>query len=268
MGRRKRNDDRCKLCNSRPVNFVNSHIIPRAFFHQLRGSDPHSIALDVGGIKNRVHKKQAGFSDRSLLCEPCEKRFSNFDSYGWKIFGRSDLTQNPLSHQQRLYAYEIHCDADLIHRFFLSIYWRASRSKTEVVRDFRLYRSYEDRILESIFGGNPINTDYYQTTVWKLTEDYLGPFSRAMFEPLAAFQSDGSVICQCSLPELKVVTFINSKKPITEWLKIHRPDQFIMPLLDASRNRQELGFLDRIHKRYHQRITPIARDESERDKRI
>jgi hypothetical protein len=41
-----------------------------------------------------------------------------------------------------------------------------------------------------------------------------------------------------------------------------------MPLLDASRNRQELGFLDRIHKRYHQRITPIARDESERDKRI
>jgi hypothetical protein len=253
MSRRARIKDRCKLCQSRPVKFVNSHIIPRSFFRLFRGNDPHSIALDVGGNVNQVHKKQAGFADPEMLCESCEKKFSNFDSYGWKTLGSRDLTENPLTHQLRLYGYAVPCDADLIHRFILSIYWRASVSGTGFTENFKLYRRYEDQILKDIFGSNPISAQYYQTIVFKLAEDYLGTFSKTMFEPLASFQPDKSVMCQFYLPGLKIVTFIDGPAQIAEWLKIHKPDQFILPLLDGSRNQQELAFLERIHRRYHQR---------------
>jgi hypothetical protein len=260
MKRRTRKKDRCKLCNSRSVKFVNSHIIPRSFFHLFRGNEPHSIEVDVGGNIKQVRKKQAGFADPSMLCESCEKRFSNFDHYGWKILGHKDLTENPLTHQLRVYGYTAHCDADLIHRFILSIYWRASVSETTFTKNFKLYRRYEDQILKDIVSSNPISAQYYQTIVFKLARDYLGPFSKTMFEPLASFQPDKSVMCQFNLPELKIVTFVNSPVLITEWLKIHKPDRFILPLPDGSRNQQELAFLERIHRRYHQRSAKSRRD--------
>jgi hypothetical protein len=92
VSHRATNNNRCKLCQSRPLKFSNSHIIPRSFFHLFRGDEPNSVALDVGGKTNKVQKKQAGFSEPAMLCESCEKKFSNFDSYGWKILGSKNLT--------------------------------------------------------------------------------------------------------------------------------------------------------------------------------
>jgi len=259
MSHRARSNYRCKLCQSSPAKFANSHIIPRSFFHLFRGDEPHSIALDVGGNVNQVHKKQAGFADPAMLCESCEKRFSNFDSYGWKILGSKNLTKSALRHQLRVYGYSVQCDTDLLHRFILSIHWRASVSKIGFTQNFKLYRRYEDQILGDIFASAPISTQYYQTTVFKLAKDYLGPFSKVMFEPLASFQPDKSVMCQFNLPELKIVTFINGSPPFAEWLKINKADRLILPLLDESRNRQELAFLERIHGRFHQRATKSRR---------
>jgi hypothetical protein len=253
MSHRATNNNRCKLCQSRPLKFSNSHIIPRSFFHLFRGDEPNSVALDVGGKTNKVQKKQAGFSDPAMLCESCEKKFSNFDSYGWKILGSKNLIETPLRHELQLYGYSVQCDTDLLHRFILSVYWRASVSKIGFAQNFKLYRQYEDQILRDIFASAPISAQYYQTTVFRLSSDYLGPFSKAMFEPLANFQPDKSVICQFNLPELKILTFINGPARFAEWLRINKPDQLILPLLDGSRNQQDLAYLERIHRRFHER---------------
>jgi hypothetical protein len=89
MDRRKRRLERCKLCGAKGVTLVKSHIIPKSFFKQFRGSEPHSIVASADDGK--IERKQAGFWDPNILCDQCEKKFSDLDSYGWKILASPQL---------------------------------------------------------------------------------------------------------------------------------------------------------------------------------
>jgi len=185
-----------------------------------------------------------------MLCEDCEKKFGPFDEYGFKILGRSNLTERPLLHNGRLYGYEINCDTDRLHRFVLSVLWRAAVTRLPAFSSLEL-RQYREPLLRVIFATAPIDGGYYQTIIFRLADDYLGEFSNVMFEPVASFQKDKSVMCQLYIPRLKIVTFIGNRTYIPNWMKLYDPNKAVLAYLSASMNQQEYGFLHRIHSAYH-----------------
>jgi hypothetical protein len=54
---------------------VDAHVIPRSFFKATRGAGKHSILSIVDEKKLDRKFKQAGFSDKTILCEQCERLF-------------------------------------------------------------------------------------------------------------------------------------------------------------------------------------------------
>jgi hypothetical protein len=100
---------------------IKAHAIPRKFFEGIRGTGNYSVLIDANKpLKAAGTYYQAGAYDNEILCEDCEKKFSDFDSYGWQILGKPSLA-NPLYHdfEEFPYAYKIDCNTDKIRRFNL-----------------------------------------------------------------------------------------------------------------------------------------------------
>lgn len=204
----------------------------------------------MSGEGRVVEKKQAGFSDRNLLCLDCEKKFSGLDAYGWRILGDPDLSRPKFDHQFRHYGYIIRCDVDQLHKFILSVLWRASATRIAFYDKLCLGR-YHQEVEKLIFSTAPVATDRYQTIIFRLSDDFLGEFSGTIFPPLADRLQDGALMCQLFLPKLKIVTFIGPAPVMQHWMKLSSPDSFIMPFLTAANNRLEWSFLERIHRNFH-----------------
>jgi hypothetical protein len=248
MDRQTRRHLRCQFCKWKPVVFAKAHVIPRSFFHLFKGKELNSIVVDIE--RKRIEKKQAGYSDPAMLCRECEAKFNPLDNYGFKILGRSNLIEKPLYHKGFPYAYEINCETDKLHRFLLSVLWRASVSDLPAFSNVQLWQ-HQGPLLHDIFASSPIDSQRYQTIVFKLDGDFLGPFSHSMFEPLASFQKDKSAMCQLYLPYLKAVTFIGSRVNIPDWMRLVDPGRAILPRLHTGNSGVEWQFLDRIHQAYH-----------------
>jgi hypothetical protein len=70
----------CKLCGN-AADLVNAHIIPEAFFRELRHEDKPPLL--VTNTKGHFPKKvPIGVYDPEILCASCEKKFLPFDTYG------------------------------------------------------------------------------------------------------------------------------------------------------------------------------------------
>jgi hypothetical protein len=75
---------------------IKAHAIPRKFFEGIRGTGNYSVLIDANKpLKADGTYYQAGTYDNEILCEDCEKKFSDFDNYGWQILGKPSLA-NPL----------------------------------------------------------------------------------------------------------------------------------------------------------------------------
>jgi hypothetical protein len=147
--------------------------------------------------KEAYREETGGYSDPAILCAECEKKFNQLDHYGFKILGRSNLTEKPLYREGFPYAYEINCETDKLHRFLLSVLWRASVSGLPAFSTIQL-RQYQEPLLHDIFASSPIDSQQYQTIVFKLDDDFLGPFSHIMFEPVGSFQKDKTPCASCT----------------------------------------------------------------------
>ena len=84
--------------------------------------DPNSVLVDVTGEGKLTRRIQAGVYDDEILCRNCESRFSDLDTYGWKILGDLDLSQPYLDPGFQLVGYTIDCDTDKLRRFISQFY--------------------------------------------------------------------------------------------------------------------------------------------------
>jgi hypothetical protein len=81
----------CRMCG-RVKQLINAHIIPRKFFEGIRGTHKYAVQVDSSRpLKGAGTFYQAGIADKKVLCEECERRFGDFDTYGWKILGKLSL---------------------------------------------------------------------------------------------------------------------------------------------------------------------------------
>jgi hypothetical protein len=118
----------CRLCNL-PGKFANSHVIPEAFWRDLR--DGKEMPLIVSGSKGSFPKRAPiGVYDQTILCEDCETRFNAMDSYGIdillkkreKLFRLVSLEGTPVAWQSEA------VDQHRLLVFLVGTLWRASVS--------------------------------------------------------------------------------------------------------------------------------------------
>jgi len=79
----------CKFCHKQVPKLVDAHIIPRSFFRATRGKAKSFIFVGVDNADLDRKFKQAGISDKTILCEQCERLFTPYDTHGFKVV--SDL---------------------------------------------------------------------------------------------------------------------------------------------------------------------------------
>lgn len=145
----------CRLCGA-SSGFVNSHIIPEAFFRVLRNGE--EAPLIIAGAAGQVPKKSPiGVYDQGILCGTCEGRFLQWDTYGIDVLlTRFDHFFNPIFKEEKIVGYEApDIDKVKLLDFLTSVMWRASVSSQLFYQSVQL-GPYEAQIRERMLaqGGH------------------------------------------------------------------------------------------------------------------
>jgi hypothetical protein len=112
----------CRLCGA-VAGLVKSHIIPRAFFNIEDDQPSQLISNRVGSFPRRA---PIGVYDR-IVCEPCERSFSDYDSYAATVLLNALDSYRPIVHEGRPLAYIVpSIDYRLLKLFAVATLWRAS----------------------------------------------------------------------------------------------------------------------------------------------
>lgn len=172
----------CRLCRENSV-FVKSHVIPEAFFRELR--DGGEIPLLVAGKMGHLPKKAPiGVYDPGILCAPCEARFSSVDSYGIAVLlSKFDDYFKPLHVGDRAVAYQgDEVDTTRLLQFLVSILWRGSVSTQPFYSTVAL-GPLEQLAREAVFGATVPHTFNAVLSRWSDNDDEGLP-TTGMMNPL------------------------------------------------------------------------------------
>jgi hypothetical protein len=135
---------------------VDAHVIPRSFFKVTRGTGKHSILIGVDEKKLDRKFKQAGVSDKTILCEQCERLFTPYDKHGFEavieMLDSKQIYQDELGNPCAYIAKK--ANYDLFKLFILSVLWRASVSSIEFYEAIKL-GAHEERIQRMLADNNP-----------------------------------------------------------------------------------------------------------------
>ncbi len=142
----------CKLCLNTVDKFVDSHIIPRAFYEGIERQGMLSVSENNLGGKNTRRLKKGLYGQ--FLCHDCEKRFNQYDEPAIKLFKQNSQTKQLVQEGNKsACVIENAVDhKDIIHKFALSVLWRASVCGQREYKELSL-GSYNEPIRESLLTG-------------------------------------------------------------------------------------------------------------------
>lgn len=118
----------CRLCNL-PRKFAKSHVIPRAFWPELRGGKDVPLLVS-SSERSFPQRSPIGVYDQTILCEACETKFNEMDDYGINILlkRKAELFKSvPPEGEPVAWKSEV-VDQDRLLVFLVGILWRASVS--------------------------------------------------------------------------------------------------------------------------------------------
>lgn len=117
----------CKLCGL-DRKLIRAHVLPRFCFADALKEEGYVI--EVTNATDRYNRKlPVGIYDRELVCEPCERLFSPWDSYGKFFLFDRDFSGEKRADCQRGSALIIsEYDYTKLKLFFLATLWRAAAS--------------------------------------------------------------------------------------------------------------------------------------------
>jgi hypothetical protein len=149
---------KCGMCEE-VKRLIDAHAIPRTFFKDLKQGGNYAVLVDANKpMKSAGTFYQAGVYDSAILCEDCERKFSEFDRYGWQILGPMAVDRPPPNSKEDSYVYKIDCDTDKLRRFILAVLWRASVSKNPFYAAVNL-GPYETASRARLFEPQPMSKD-------------------------------------------------------------------------------------------------------------
>jgi hypothetical protein len=144
----------CRICGT-CSGLVKSHIIPEAFFRQLRvgGRAPLLVADAKAHLPKRA---PIGIYDNSILCKTCEARFLPFDTYGIDVLlTRFDDFFGPVVSADKTIAFESSSVAPMrILEFLVAILWRGSVS-TQPFFSSLILGPHEESAKSGLFAFGP-----------------------------------------------------------------------------------------------------------------
>ncbi len=162
----------CRACGA-TAGFVKSHIIPEAFFRELR--DGGDSPLLVSGVQGVFPKRAPiGVYDHTILCSTCESKFQALDTYGIEVLlTRFDEHFTPLRKDGATGGFESEgLDKLRLLDFFVSVLWRASVSTQPFYKTVSL-GPYERIVLETVVNGLSGAPDAFDAVLsrWKDDDD-------------------------------------------------------------------------------------------------
>ena len=206
----------CKFCHKQVPKLVDAHVIPRSLYKATRGKGKSFILIGVDKTNLDRKFKQVGISNKTLLCESCERLFSPYDTHGFKVITDTlaskqiyqDAVGNPVAYLATTANY------NLFKLFILSVLWRASVSSLEFFQEIKL-GLHEERIrkmLEDNAAGS--EGDYpilcFHQTGHKYPSTILPPFQQRT--------DDGINYCRLYLPPNMIFVVKIDSRPLPESL--------------------------------------------------
>src|SRR5271166_758707 len=235
--------EKCRMCGeTKPL--VKAHIISKKFFESLKQDKPYGVLVDSNKpIKSAGKFRQAGVYDNEILCEDCEKKFSEFDRYGWQILGPMAVDRPPPDSKGETYVYKIDCDTDKLRRFILSVLWRASVSKNPFYSAVNL-GPYETTVRTRLFNPRPLSKDEFQTVAMILETGALEKYDGVLFQPFKARSPDGLIAHVLFLPGgLKFVITGHGNFPAMGQAYVMSEPNFFLLLPCPKRFMREVNFV-------------------------
>jgi hypothetical protein len=156
------------------------------------------VLLTVDDKKLGKEFKQAGVSDKTLLCESCERLFSPYDAHGFKAIIDTlnskqvyhDTSGNPLAYIATT------ADYNLFKMFVLSVLWRASVSSLEFFEGIKL-GVHEERIRKMLQNNDAGSENDYPVLCFHQTGH---KYPSTVLPPFQQRTGDGINLCRLYLP--------------------------------------------------------------------
>jgi hypothetical protein len=197
----------CKFCGRSDRPLVNAHIIPRSFFRIVRADAKYSVAVKAQGNALVPHFTQAGFADKNILCESCEKLFTPWDTYGFEVLSRKRKPEDDIYVDGMLWGTRIHgLDFTLFQKFVLSVLWRASVSSHAFFTKVEL-GPYTDKIRSYLREQSIDPAPEYAVLLFSLTGQ---PFRPLIITP-APVSLDGIRFYRLNFPGAVVMVKVDQQ---------------------------------------------------------
>jgi hypothetical protein len=156
----------CKLCTNE-ATLINAHVIPRSFWEIDAAQPPPRMVTNIEGVFPR--RIPIGVYDQTIVCEPCERSFSNYDSYAARLFlNRFNEFDEVRDSNRRLTGYVLsNVDYHLLKLFAIAVLWRASVSSHSFFSRVRL-GPFEETAREMLLQRDPGDAATFATlfSVW------------------------------------------------------------------------------------------------------
>ena len=154
----------CKGC-AEPNILVKSHIVPESFSVLFnRGKKPALIV----GPEEYPRQSQRGIYDQSILCDDCEQKLSVPDDYAQRILIQEVSRFKQIFNGTELVAETLEpYDYKLLHRFAISVLWRASIS-SHYFYEYVELGPHQERLRTFSLGLEELPDDRYGIVVGKL----------------------------------------------------------------------------------------------------
>jgi len=154
---------------------VKSHIVPESF--AVLFNRPRRAALIID-TEHHPRKSQRGIYD-FILCDTCEQALSIPDDYAQKMLIQRASEFTPIFDGNELVAEKLaDYDYKLLHRFAISVLWRASISSHDFYNSVNL-GPHQERLKSFSLGHTELPDDQYSMVVGKLIYKSTGNMASA-----------------------------------------------------------------------------------------
>lgn len=195
----------CQLCGQTKT-LIKAHIIPRSFFHQLKGN-AKSLLGAINRQENPVEFSQSGYSDLNILCNECEVKFGPWDRYGFELLSTPPGNNGPVLTDADLQPFLFkNIDYEKLKLFVLGVLWRASATKHKFFDGIKL-GPHQERIGKLLLAGQPGAAEEYPTIIGRLIGQR---HEKLVFAPRTS-KMRGIRFCIFYLPFLKVIVKVDSQ---------------------------------------------------------
>ena len=156
----------CKLCESE-AKLIHAHVIPRSFWEIDFSQPAPRLVTNTLGIYPK--KAPIGVYDQTILCEPCERTFGEYDSYAANLLlNRTNEFEPVRDETGKLTGYVItDYNYRLLKLFAIAVLWRAAASSHEFFRKVRI-GPFEEKARRMLIGGDPGDAGTFSTlfSIW------------------------------------------------------------------------------------------------------